>query len=59
MLLELHDELADRDVKFCIVGAHGQLRDLLRAFGLAKKINSDDWMRTLDSLLADSLKGAP
>ena len=33
MLLELHDELANRDVKFCIVGAHGQLRDLLRAFG--------------------------
>ncbi|MCP6725992.1 sodium-independent anion transporter, partial [Klebsiella pneumoniae] len=31
MLHDLHDELASRHVGFCIVGAHGQLRDLLRA----------------------------
>jgi SulP family sulfate permease len=53
MLHDLHDELASRDVAFCIVGAHGQLRDLLRADGLAEKTDSGDWMRTLDSVLGD------
>jgi MFS superfamily sulfate permease-like transporter len=37
MLHDLHDELASRHIAFCIVGAHAQLRDLLRAEGLAKK----------------------
>ena len=53
MLHDLHDELASRHVTFCIVGAHGQLRDLLRAEGLADKTDSDAWMRTLDSVLGD------
>jgi SulP family sulfate permease len=53
MLHDLHDELASRHVMFCIVGAHGQLRDLLRAEGLAEKTDSDAWMRTLDSVLGD------
>lgn len=52
MLLDLHDELASRHVTFCIVGAHAQLRDLLRAEGLAEKTNSDEWLQTLDHLLA-------
>src|SRR3954454_8463508 len=54
MLLDLHDELASRRVTFCIVGAHGQLRDLLRAEGLAEKTDSKHWLRSLDSVLGDS-----
>lgn len=54
MLLDLHDELASRHVVFCIVGAHAQLRDLLRAEGLAEKTDSSEWLRTLDSVLGES-----
>jgi high affinity sulfate transporter 1 len=53
MLHDLHDELASRDVAFCIVGAHAQLRDLLRAEGLAEKTDSGEWLRTLDSVLGE------
>lgn len=52
MLHDLHQELASRGITFCIVGAHAQLRDLLRADGLADKTDSGDWMRTLDSVLS-------
>jgi acyl CoA:acetate/3-ketoacid CoA transferase beta subunit len=51
MLHDLYDELASRRVAFCIVGAHAQLRDLLRAEGLAEKTDSDQWLRSLDSVL--------
>jgi MFS superfamily sulfate permease-like transporter len=54
MLHDLHDELASRHVAFCIVGAHAQLRDLLRAEGLAEKTDSDQWLRSLDSMLGDA-----
>ncbi|MBR0853194.1 SulP family inorganic anion transporter [Bradyrhizobium liaoningense] len=54
MLHDLHDELAARRVTFCIVGAHAQLRDLLRAEGLAEKTDSDQWLRSLDSVLGGS-----
>jgi high affinity sulfate transporter 1 len=54
MLRDLHDELASRHVTFCIVGAHGQLRDLLLAEGLAEKTDSRQWLRSLDSVLGDS-----
>jgi MFS superfamily sulfate permease-like transporter len=53
MLHDLNDELASRHVAFCIVGAHAQLRDLLRAEGLAEKTDSDEWLRTLDSVLGE------
>jgi high affinity sulfate transporter 1 len=53
MLLDLHDELASRHVAFCIVGAHAQLRDLLRAEGLAERTDSGEWLRTLDSVLGE------
>jgi len=53
MLHELHSELTSREVEFCIVGAHGQLRDLLRADGLAEKTNSANWIRSLDSVLGE------
>jgi high affinity sulfate transporter 1 len=51
MLLDLHDELASRHVTLCIVGAHAQLRDLLRAEGLADRTDSGEWLQTLDSVL--------
>ncbi|WP_407187755.1 SulP family inorganic anion transporter [Bradyrhizobium centrosematis] len=54
MLHELYDELASRHIALCIVGAHAQLRDLLRAEGLAEKTDSAQWLRTLDSVLGDS-----
>jgi MFS superfamily sulfate permease-like transporter len=54
MLHDLHDELASRHATFCIVGAHAQLRDLLRAEGLAEKTDSGEWLRTLDSVLAEA-----
>jgi SulP family sulfate permease len=54
MLHDLHDELASRRVTFCIVGAHAQLRDLLRAEGLAEKTDSRQWLRSLDSVVGDS-----
>lgn len=54
MLLDLHDELASRNIAFCVVGAHAQLRDLLRAEGLAEKTDSSEWLRTLDSVLGES-----
>jgi len=53
MLHDLHGELASRQIAFCIVGAHGQLRDLLQADGLGEKTDSDAWTRTLDSVLGD------
>jgi MFS superfamily sulfate permease-like transporter len=59
MLRDLHDELASRHVTFCIVGAHAQVRDLLRAEGLAGKTDSDAWMRTLDSVLGDDVSRRP
>jgi high affinity sulfate transporter 1 len=53
MLNDLYHELASRHVAFCIVGAHAQLRDLLRAEGLAEKTDSGEWLRTLDSVLGE------
>jgi anti-anti-sigma regulatory factor len=53
MLLDLYNELASRQITFCIVGAHAQLRELLRAEGLAEKTDSSDWLRTLDSVLSE------
>jgi high affinity sulfate transporter 1 len=53
MLRDLHDELAPRRITFCIVGAHAQLRDLLRAEGLAEQTDSGQWLRSLDSVLAE------
>jgi high affinity sulfate transporter 1 len=57
MLHDLYDELASRHVAFCIVGAHAQLRDLLRAEGLAEKTDSTNWLRSLDSVLGEGQSG--
>ncbi|MDE5444261.1 STAS domain-containing protein [Bradyrhizobium sp. CSA207] len=57
MLHDLHDELASRNIAFRIVGAHAQLRDLLRAEGLAEKTDSGAWLRSVDSVLDESKAG--
>ena len=57
MLHELSDELAAGRISFCIVGAHAQLRDLLRAEGLAEKTDSGQWLRSLDSVLGEDPAG--
>ncbi|KRR11355.1 DNA repair protein [Bradyrhizobium jicamae] len=53
MLHDLHDELAARGIAFQIVGARGQVRDVLQADGLADKTDSANWTRRMDSLLGD------
>jgi MFS superfamily sulfate permease-like transporter len=51
MLHELHGELAADGIALRVVGAHGQVRDLLRADGMDEKIGGLDRAATLDSLL--------
>jgi high affinity sulfate transporter 1 len=51
MLHELHGELAAKGIALRIVGAHGRLRDLLRADGLGEKVGRFDRVVTLDSVL--------
>ncbi len=51
MLHNLHGELAARGAALRVVGAHGRVRDLLRADGIAEKVGGIDRMTTLDHLL--------
>ncbi len=51
MLHDLHGELASRSIVFHIVGARGQVRDVLQADGLAEKTDSANWTRRMDSVL--------
>jgi len=51
MLHELHEALATEGIALRIVGAHGRLRDLLRADGLGEKVGNLDGAVTLDGLL--------
>lgn len=53
MLHDLHDELASCSIAFQIVGARGQVRDVLQADGLAEKTDSANWTRRMDSFLGD------
>jgi sulfate permease, SulP family len=53
MLHDLHDELAARGIALRIVGAHGSVRDLLRADGIGEKVGALGRTVTLDSVLAD------
>jgi high affinity sulfate transporter 1 len=55
MLHDLHGELASRGIAFQIVGARGQVRDVLQADGLAEKTDSANWTRRMDSLLGDAV----
>jgi SulP family sulfate permease len=59
MLHDLHGELATRGIAFQIVGARGQVRDVLQADGLADKTDSANWTRRMDSLLADTKISQP
>ena len=51
MLHLLHDELVPRGAVLRIVGAHGWVRDLLRADGIAEKVGGLDKVATLHGLL--------
>jgi MFS superfamily sulfate permease-like transporter len=51
MLDQLHGQLARYGIPLRIVGAHGQLRDLLRADGVGEKVSGLDRRITLDDLI--------
>jgi SulP family sulfate permease len=53
MLSDLHSELSSRGIDFQIVGARGQVREVLQADGMAEKTDSANWTRRMDSLLGD------
>jgi high affinity sulfate transporter 1 len=53
MLHDLHGELASRGIAFHIVGARGQVRDVLQADGLAVKTDSTNWTRRMDTVLGE------
>jgi high affinity sulfate transporter 1 len=54
MLHDLHNELAGRGIALRIVGAHGSVRDLLRADGIGEKVGGLGRIVTLDSVLTDA-----
>jgi high affinity sulfate transporter 1 len=51
MLSKLSDQLAEQGVSLRIVGAHGAVRELLRADGVAEKVGGLDRLTTLDALI--------
>jgi sulfate permease, SulP family len=51
MLHELHNQLAAQGATLRIIGAHGRVRDLLRAEGVGEKVGGLDRVATLDRLL--------
>jgi sulfate permease, SulP family len=51
MLRELHAELAGRGVALRVVGAHGAVRDLLRADGVEEKVGGLDRTATVETVL--------
>ena len=51
MLHDLHRELVSRGIALRVVGAHGSVRDLLRADGIGEKVSRLDRVVTLDSLI--------
>ena len=53
MLHDLYDALTTRGISLRVVGAHGFVRDLLRADGLAGKIGGLNRMETLEHVLGD------
>ena len=56
MLHELHRELSARRITLRVVGAHGWVRDLLRADGIGEKVGGVDRTLTIDRLLASEAK---
>jgi sulfate permease, SulP family len=59
MLHELYNNLYERGVRLRIVGAHGWVRDLLRAEGLEGKVGKFDRTMTLDHLLSGPSEMGP
>jgi sulfate permease, SulP family len=59
MLAELSESLKDRGIELTITGAHGQVRDLLRAEGLDEKIPGIARGRSLESELRARSDAAP
>jgi high affinity sulfate transporter 1 len=55
MLEKLHSELTARGIKLRVVGAHGAVRDLLRADGMEEKLGRLDRAMSLDSLLRQNV----
>ncbi len=55
-LHELHRELSVRGIALRVVGAHGTVRDLLRADGVSNKIGTIERTDTLEALLARGTK---
>jgi SulP family sulfate permease len=51
MLHQLHDDFAARSISLRIIGAHGAVRDLLRAEGLDEKVGQLRRVLTLQDLL--------
>jgi anti-anti-sigma regulatory factor len=56
MLRALHGELASRGMVLRIVGAHGHVRDILRAAGVDGQVGELHRLMTLDRLLAQTRK---
>lgn len=53
MLHDLHAELTSRGICFQIVGARGQVRDVLLADGMADKTDIANWTRRMDTVLGE------
>ncbi len=53
MLRDLHGELAGRGIALRIVGAHGAVRDLLRADGIEEKVGGLGRSVTLETVLSN------
>ena len=56
MLHQLYSDLASEGVVLRIVGAHGRVRDLLRADGIGETVGDLDRLVTLDDLLDNAPK---
>ncbi len=54
LLHDLHTELSSRGVVLRVVGAHGDVRDLLRADGLGEQVGELSRLVTLERLLAEN-----
>lgn len=56
MLRDLETELSSRSITLRVVGAHGRVRDLLRADGLENKVGGIDRTATVEKVLLVSVR---
>jgi high affinity sulfate transporter 1 len=54
MLHRLHEQLAARSIALRVIGAHGRVRDLLRADGIAEKVGGLDRLGILNDVLGQA-----